>query len=109
MKHDKSWLNVDQSLNMDLFYEDGLHLIKEGSELLEKEIMIFYTQNYHSQFITHRPPPPSPHISYKNMTSFSYDTDDFPPLPSNEFTGQLTSVYIPVKPRERNSKVVSTF
>ena len=32
LKHDKSWVNVDQSLNMDLFYEDGLHLIKEGNE-----------------------------------------------------------------------------
>ena len=31
LKYDTSWLNVDQSLNMDLFYEDGLHLIKEGN------------------------------------------------------------------------------
>ena len=30
-KHNKSWLNVDQSLKMDLFYEGGLHLIKEGN------------------------------------------------------------------------------
>ena len=36
LKHNKSWLNVDQSLNMDLFYEDGLHLIKEGNEFLAK-------------------------------------------------------------------------
>ena len=27
---------------MNLFYEDGLHLIKEGNELLAKGIMIFY-------------------------------------------------------------------
>ena len=33
----KSWLNVDQSLNMDLFYEDGFHLIREGNKLLAKE------------------------------------------------------------------------
>ena len=37
LKHNKSWLNVDQSLNMDLFYEDGFHLIKEGNELLGKK------------------------------------------------------------------------
>ena len=32
------------STNMDLFYEDGLHLIKEGNELLAKELMIFYKE-----------------------------------------------------------------
>ena len=41
------------------------------------------------------------------MTSFSYNTDDFPSLLSNESSHQLTSVYIPVEPRERNSKAVS--
>ena len=49
----------------------------------------------------------TPHISYKNMPSFSYYTDKFPPLPSNGASDQLTSVYIPVKPQEQNSKVVS--
>ena len=42
LKHNKSWLNVDQSLNIDLFYENGLHHVKEGNELLAKEIMPFY-------------------------------------------------------------------
>ena len=42
LKHNKSWLNVDQSLNMDLFSEDGLDFIKEWNELLGKEIMVFY-------------------------------------------------------------------
>ena len=42
LKHNKLWLNVDQSLNMDLFSEDGLHFIKEWNELLGKEIMAFY-------------------------------------------------------------------
>ena len=41
------------------------------------------------------------------MASFSYNTNDFLPLPSNESTSQLISVYIPIKPRERNSKTVS--
>ena len=47
------------------------------------------------------------HISDKNMASFSYNTDDFPPLPSNGAFHQLTSVYIPLKPQERNSRIVS--
>ena len=34
LKYNKSPLNVDESLNMNLFYEDGLHLIKEANELL---------------------------------------------------------------------------
>ena len=42
LKYNKSWLNVDESVNMDLFYEDGLHLIKEANELLAYEIMAFY-------------------------------------------------------------------
>ena len=29
---------------MDLFYEDGLYLVKEGNELLAKEIMTFYKE-----------------------------------------------------------------
>ena len=41
------------------------------------------------------------------MTSIFYNNDDFPPLPSNESSHQLKSVYIPVKPRVRNSKAVS--
>ena len=31
LKYNKSPLNVDESLNMNLFYEDGLHLIKEAN------------------------------------------------------------------------------
>ena len=46
-------------------------------------------------------------MTYMNMTSFSYNIYDFPPLPSNEFSRQSTPVYIPVKPREQNSKIVS--
>ena len=41
------------------------------------------------------------------MASFSYNTDDFPPLPSNGAFHQLTSLYIPLKPQEWNSRIVS--
>ena len=58
---------MDQSINMDLFYEDGLHLIKEGNEFLAKEIMTFYKE---LSFTNYNPT----HISYKNMASFSYNT-----------------------------------
>ena len=85
---------------MDLFYEDGFHLIKEGNELLGEKKMAFYKKLSSKVYDT-------PHISYKNMPSFSYYTDKFPPLPSNGASDQLTSVYIPVKPQEQNSKVVS--
>ena len=37
-KHQLEWLNIDRSLNMSLFYKDCLHLIKNGNELLAKEI-----------------------------------------------------------------------
>ena len=80
---------MEQSLNMDLFYEDGLHLIQEGNELLGKEI-IFYKE---LSFTVYNPP----HFPYKNMASFSYNTDDFPSLLPNESSHQLTSVYIPVE------------
>ena len=100
MKHSKSWVNVDQSLNMNSFYEHGLHLIKEGNELLAKEIMIFYNE---LSFRIYNPP----RISYKNMASFPYNTVDLLSLTSNESSRQSTSVYIPVNPRGRNYKVVS--
>ena len=38
------------------------------------------------------------------MVSFSYNTDNFSPLPSNKASRQLTSVYIHVNSREQNSK-----
>ena len=98
LKHNKSWLNVDQSLNMDLFYEEGLHLMKKGNEPLAKEIMVFYKKLSSTVYNT-------PHISYKNMASFSYNTDEFPTLQSNGTSSQLTSVYIPVKLQERNSRL----
>ena len=85
---------------MNLFHEDGLHLIKSANDFLAKEIMNFYKE---LSFTIYNPP----RISYKNIASFSYNTDDFPPLLSNETSRQSTSVYISIKPPERNSKVVS--
>ena len=41
-KHQLEWLNIDRSLNMSLFYKDRLHLIKNGNELLAKEILCSY-------------------------------------------------------------------
>ena len=35
---------MDQSLNMDLFYKDARHLIKEGNERLAKGIMTCYKE-----------------------------------------------------------------
>ena len=31
-----NWLNNGDSLNMELFYDDNLHLIRKGNELLSK-------------------------------------------------------------------------
>ena len=93
---------MDQSLNINLFYEDCHHLIKEGNELLAKEIMILYKE----LSFTVSNSLPSPCISYKNIASFSYNTDDFPSLSSDESSCQSTSVCIPIKPRERNFKIV---
>ena len=78
LKHSKSWLNVDQSLNIDLFYEDIHYLIEEGNEILAKEIIIFYKELSSTIFNP-------PRICYKNMTSFSYNTNDFPPLTQGSY------------------------
>ena len=42
-----NWLNNDDSLNMELFYDDDLHLIRKGNELLAKRIINCY---YHSKY-----------------------------------------------------------
>ena len=81
LKLNKSWLNVDQSLNIDLFYEDIRYLIKEGNEILAKEITIFYKELSSTIFNP-------PRICYKNTASLSYNTNDFPPRTSNEYFRQ---------------------
>ena len=63
-----------QSLNMDLFYEDGIHHIKEGNELLAKEIKAFCKKLSSTVYNTL-------HISYKKYNSHS-----------NGASRQLTSV-----------------
>ena len=72
-----NWLNND-SLNMELFYNDYLHLIRKGSELLAKEIIDFF---YHSKYMFAYSKP-----SYRNIISFSFNFTDFPPPPSQDST-----------------------
>ena len=85
------WINHLTWIFFFFFFFFSIHLIKKGNELLEKEIMAFYKE---LSSTVYNPP----HISYKNMTSFTYNTDDFPSLPSNGTSHELTSVYIPIKP-----------
>ena len=66
LKHNKSWLNVDDSFNIDLFYRDVRYLIKEGNEILANKIMVFYKE---LSSTIYNPP----RISYKNRASFSYN------------------------------------
>ena len=71
-------LNNDDFLNIELFYDDDLHLIRKGNELLAKEIIDFY---YHSKYTVVYSKP-----SYRNITSFSFNYADFPPLCSKSST-----------------------
>ena len=73
-----NWLNNDDFLNMELFYDDYLHLIRKGNELLAKEIIDFFD---HSKYTVAYSKP-----SYRNITSFSYNFTDFPPLSSQSST-----------------------
>ena len=43
-----NWLNSDDSLDMELFYDDYLHLIRKDNELLTKEIIDFFD---HSKYM----------------------------------------------------------
>ena len=65
-------LNNDDSLNMELFHDDDLHLIWKGNELLAKEIINFY---YHSKYTVAYSKP-----SHRDITCFSFNYADFPPL-----------------------------
>ena len=73
-----NWLNNDDSLNMELFYDDYIHLIRKGNELLAKEIIIFFD---HSKYTVAYSKP-----SYRNITSFSYNFSNFPSLSSKSST-----------------------
>ena len=63
---------------MELFYDDYLHLIRKGNELMVKEIIDFF---YHSKYMVAYSKP-----SYRDITSFSYNFTDFPPLYSQSST-----------------------
>ena len=73
--HQSEWLNNDSSLNMSLFYKDGLHLIKTGNELLSKAILNYY-QSLKSAVADNIV------RSFKDVVSFSLNDSDFPPLRS---------------------------
>ena len=73
-----NWSNNDDSLNMEFFYDDYLHLIRKGNELLAKEIIDFFD---HSKYTVAYSKP-----SYRDITSFSYNFADFPPLSSQSST-----------------------
>ena len=74
MEFNSNWVNNDDSLNMELFYDDELHLLRKGNELLAKEIINIY---YHSKYRVAYSKP-----SYTDITSFSCNYADFPPLSS---------------------------
>ena len=74
LKLKRNWLNNDDSLNMELFHDDDLHLIRKGNELLAKEIINFY---YNSKYTVGYSKP-----LYRDITSFSFNYADFPPLSS---------------------------
>ena len=67
-----NWLSNDDSLNMDLCYNDELHLIRKGNELLAKEIINIH---YHSKYTVAYSKP-----SYRDITSSSFNYADFPSI-----------------------------
>ena len=78
LEFNSNWVNKDDYLNMELFYDDELHLSRKGNELLAKEIINFY---YHSKYgLAYSKP------SYMDITSFSFNYADFPPLSSKSAT-----------------------
>ena len=78
MEFKSNWLNNDDSLNMELFYDDYLHLVRKGNELLAKEIIDFF---YHSKYMV-----AYSKSSYWDITSFSFNFTDFPHHPSQSST-----------------------
>ena len=87
-KHQLEWLNIGRSLNMSLCYKDGLHLIKNGNELLAIEMLCSYKSlkiNLHNSTIR----------SFKDVTSFSLSDSEFPPL----LLGHSTSNHLMLKKR----------
>ena len=73
-----NWLNNDDSLNMEFFYDDYLHPIRKGNELLTKETNDFFDQSKYT--VAYSKP------SYRDITAFSYNFADFTPLSSQSST-----------------------
>ena len=73
-----NWLNRNDSLNMEHFYDDDLHLIRKGNKLSAKEIINFY---YHSKYTV-----AYSKTLYTDITSLSFNYADFPSLSSKSFT-----------------------
>ena len=63
-----NWLNNDDSLNLELFYDDDLYLIRNGTELLAKEII---NSDYHLKYTV-----AYSRSSYKDVTSFLFNYAD---------------------------------
>ena len=85
-KHQLEWLNIGRSLNMSLFYKNGLHLIKNGNELLAKKFLCSYKSlkiKLHSSSIR----------SVEDATSFSLSNSGFPLL----LSGCSTSNHLMLK------------
>ena len=76
MELKSNWLNNDDSLNMKLFYDEDLR--RKDSELLAKETTNF---DYHSKYMV-----AYSKLSYRDITSLSFNYADFPPLSSKTFT-----------------------
>ena len=97
-KHQLEWLNIDRSLNVSLFFKDGLHLIKYGNELLAKEILCSYKSlkiKPHNSSIR----------SFKDVTSFSLNDSEFPPL----LSGHSTSNHLMLKKQsDPKTRILST-
>ena len=83
-----TWLNNDNSLNMELFFDDYLHLIRKANELLAKEIIDFFKIKNTRWLIQ------TLHIG--TLLLFHINFTDFPPLSSqkptvNSFNSLLSS------------------
>ena len=76
MELKSNWLNNDDPLNMKLFYDEDLR--RKGNELLAKKTTNF---DYHSKYMV-----AYSKLSYRDITSLSFNYADFPPLSSKTFT-----------------------
>ena len=85
-KHQLDDLNIDRLPNMSLFYKDSIHLIKNGNELLSKDIL----DSHKSLKIKLDN---SSIRSFKEVTSFSLKHSEFPLL----LSGNSTSNYLMLK------------